>query len=147
MIFNYARHVFSATILIAGLFTASLSVASTILGDNFTVTVSEESVPLSGSDSGVAGSVGKDINCFSCGVSISVDWIDGDTFKLDFYSGEATDLQNLQITLADLDFVHNGVPVDIIGVTALPLNDFNWAKDVSFTANSITIGYQYLDTI
>jgi hypothetical protein len=53
-----------------------------------------------------------------------VEWSDGDTFNFYFYSGEGTDLENLMITLTDLDFTHNGLPANIIVITALPFNGF-----------------------
>jgi hypothetical protein len=144
MTFNSVRYFFSALILVTGLLTASLSFASSVTGDNFTVEVSEELVPLAGSESGVAGSAGGDVGVYPGNAQFEVDWIDGDTFKIDWFSGEGSDLQNLTITLKDLDFVHNGNPVDITGVTPLPLSQFDWPKDVSFTANSITIVYPNL---
>jgi hypothetical protein len=145
MKFNYARFVFLASILLATFMVAPVCFASSITGDTFTVTVSEDFVLPTESGSGVAGSPGIDVSVQPSFSVFDVDWLDEDTFNLDFFSGEGSDLENLTIALTGLDFVENGMPVDIIGVTPLPLREFDWPKDVFFTANSITIVYPFLD--
>jgi hypothetical protein len=141
---NSLKCVISALILAAGLLTAPFSFAASITGDNFTVTVSEDFGLLSETGSGVAGSFGVDVALFPSSSTFNVDWIDADTFQIDWYSGEGSDLQNLTIALTDLNFFDIGLPVNIIGVTPLPLGEFDWPKVVSFTANSITVVYPSL---
>jgi hypothetical protein len=144
---NSVKFVISALILAAGLLTAPCSFAASITGDNFTVTVSEDFALPTVTGSGVAGSIGVDVALSPNFSVFKVDWIDDDTFQIDWFSGESSNLQNLTIALTDLNFIHLGLPVDIIGVTPLPPSNFNWAKDVFFTANSITVVYPSLTNI
>lgn len=130
------------------LLSAPASFAASVEGDEFTVTVTETQNPYSGSNSGIAGSaavpdvlVEPDISLFE------VEWIDGDTFELDWYSNQNVP-QTLTIALTDLNFMEGGSPVDIAGVTkAYVTPGFDWDKNVSFTANSITIEYPFLDFV
>lgn len=147
MRFNSLKFVISALMLAAGLLTAPYSFAASITGDNFTVTVSEGSSFISATGSGVAGAPGVDVALFPSSSIFNVDWIDGNTFQIDWFSGENAFLQNLTIALTDLNFTHLGLPDDIVGVTPLPLADFDWPKTVSFTANSITVVYPDLTNI
>ncbi|MBK8909402.1 MAG: hypothetical protein IPM60_16455 [Rhodospirillales bacterium] len=154
---SYDRSIagFAAFVLGAGLLAAPVSFAASVAGDQFTVSVTEASVPLAGSLSGIAGSAAfPDVSVtFPSGSFFDVDWADGDTFVLDWRSEErasptspTSPLTNLKIAVTGLNFAESGSPVDISGVKQVDVSPgLDFPNVLSSTANSVTILYPNLD--
>ncbi|MCW5698973.1 MAG: hypothetical protein KIT00_03940 [Rhodospirillales bacterium] len=140
-------------VLATGVLAAPAVHAASVIGDAFTVTVTESSVPLSGSLSGTAGSGGgifADVSVnFASGSFFDVFWTDGDTFVLDWRSEEratpsspTSPLKNLKVALTGLDFTESGSPTSINSVKQVDVSPgLDFPNKVSFTANSVTVLY------
>jgi len=128
-----------AAILLSVTLLGGGALGASITGDDFTAAVSEDDFEL-GSVNGVAGMAGTDAVVVDTGAFAAVEWLDDDTFELDFYSIGP----KVTWVLSSLDFTESGAPVDIIGVSEAS-SDFGWSYTSSFTANSITIEYPNLN--
>ena len=125
-----------------GFFAATSAEAGVITGDEFGLTVSENGVQLD-QQTGFAGSAGPDIESNALTL-LEVNWLDGDTFELDFFGNGP--LTNLVFELTDLDFTTGMMDEDIVGLNLVSAA-FGFTVDVVFTANTITITFPFLDTI
>ena len=134
--------IFFCVTLCLALFVGSVARGASITGDEFTATLSENGVIL-GTTNGVAGMVGDDaVPIDELGVSASIDWLDDDTFELDFFGVGSL----VTWSLTGLDLTEAGSPVDIIGVSEFQA-DFGWSYTASVGADSITIVYPSLTGI
>ena len=125
-----------------GFFAATSAHAGVITGDEFGLTVSEDGVQLD-QQTGVAGVAGPDIESGALSL-VEINWLDGDTFELDFFGNGP--LTNLVFQLTDLDFVTGMMDEDIVGLNLVSAA-FGFDVDLAFTANTITITFPFLDTI
>ncbi len=115
--------------LVALLLVATPAWSGAPAGDVFTLSVSESGF-LIGSDNGVIGVSGARVE------DGQVNWLDDDTFELDFFAnGEQV----------DLTFVISGIDREVAGVTQTGTPLFGWDYDLSFDTSSITIVYPFLD--
>lgn len=110
--------------------------------DTFTVDISEGGQPRD-SDSGVAGAPGRDID-MDAFVDCNIEWLDGNTFELDFFSSLNSTLNGLTFVLDDLDFQANEMLQSITAVTELE-SEFDQDYMLTFDDNTITIVFPLLD--
>ena len=134
---------------IATLFVAiqvSAASAATVTGDTFSLTVSENGTVL-GTEMGVAGAPGADIELGAAiGGFLELDWLDGDTVQLDFFSSLGTALNNLTFEIAGLDFMDMMQPASIVDVV-VSSSVFNLGAIITFDANSILIRFPSLSLV
>jgi len=117
---------------------------ASIFGDSFNVAVTEEGVVVGVGD-GIAGSAGFDVTVVDNSAFFGiVDWIDGDTFRLDFFSRQDRPLVDLVWKLDDLHFVEDGLPVMIVGLDEVSAA-FEWNYTANIGAHSIEINYPRLN--
>ena len=114
-----------------------------VTGDLFSVTIVESGETQS-FGIGRAGADGIDVNLTNF-LNFRMEWIDCDTFELDFYSTVGS-VDDLVIYVEGLDFHQGGVATPITGVTEVS-SEFGWDYTVDVTDTTIEIDYNALDPI
>jgi hypothetical protein len=158
--------------LVAALFATSAASAGSIVGDSFDLGVSYDdgaggtatAGPFSGTASGAPGAVFSGAEADIAGnfmvggsqINAHALWIDEDTVHL-FFQGDATDFNNLVLTLSGLDFKTAGQPAAIVGASfnrngggGGAFSGFNEVilgivqdPAIGFAANSVTMSFGF----
>ena len=140
------------TITVLALFIPSgFASAGSVLGDTFQIRVLIDGVEIP-SSSGVAGS-GNLALCSAPGSSCTagsqhdIQWIDGDTFRVDWFDTTAPGPARVVYEISGLDFVSAGAAEGVLGVFQQPSSLPPAARlAISYTRDSITLDYDGLSS-